>query len=109
MRIGCGHNGLFMSVSYKKLWHLLIDREMNKSDLQRLSGISWSALSKQSKKENVKTDVLVKICSVMQCDIADIMEIRAGVKSLGNNFCVIAGNKCAVIKLFLFRKTEIRT
>ena len=65
-----------MTLSYKKLWHLLLDRDMNKSDLQRLAGVSWSAISKLSKNENVNTDILLKICATLQCDISDIMEIH---------------------------------
>lgn len=61
-------------ISYKKLWHLLIDREMKKSDLMRLSNISTTSMAKLSKNENVTTDVLQKICKALKCDIADIME-----------------------------------
>ncbi len=64
-----------MSVSYKKLWKLLIDREMKKKDLCDLSGISHSSMAKLGKNENVTTDVLHKICSSLHCDIGDIMEI----------------------------------
>ena len=64
-----------MSVSYKKLWKLLIDKEMKKKDLQKLAGISASSVAKLGKNENVTTDVLVKICLALECDIADIMEI----------------------------------
>lgn len=61
-------------ISYKKLWHLLIDRDMNKSDLMRLANISTTSMAKLSKNENVTTDVLQKICNALRCDIADIME-----------------------------------
>ena len=64
-----------MSVSYKPLWKLLIDREMNKTELRKAAGISTSALAKLGKNENVNTEVLVKICSVLRCDISDIMEL----------------------------------
>lgn len=66
-----------MSVSYKKLWKLLIDREMKKKDLCRLAGISSSSLAKLGKNENVNTDILVKICTALNCDVSDIMEIVA--------------------------------
>lgn len=64
-----------MSVSYKPLWKLLIDREMNKTELRKAAGISTSALAKLGKNENVNTEVLVKICSTLKCDISDIMEL----------------------------------
>ena len=64
-----------MSISYKKLWKLLIDREMKKKDLVALSGISQSSVTKMGKNENVNTDVLVRICRALNCDIGDIAEI----------------------------------
>lgn len=64
-----------MSVSYKKLWKLLIDKDMKKKDLQKIAGISASSVAKLGKNENVTTDVLVKICSALECDISDIMEM----------------------------------
>ena len=65
-----------MSVSYKKLWKLLIDREMTKVDLRIAAGISTGTLAKLGKNENVTTDVLVKICKALDCDISDIVEIE---------------------------------
>ncbi len=64
-----------MAVSYKKLWKLLIDRDMKKKDLCREAGISHASMAKLGKNENVTTDVLVKICTALKCDIGDIMEI----------------------------------
>ena len=64
-----------MTVSYKKLWKLLIDKDMKKKDLREAAGISTSTMAKLSKNENVNTDILVKICKALNCDIADIMEI----------------------------------
>lgn len=64
-----------MAVSYKKLWKLLIDRDMKKKDLLAASGISQSSLSKMGRNENVNTDILVKVCKALNCDIGDIMEI----------------------------------
>ena len=64
-----------MSVGYKKLWHLLIDRDMKKRELCELAGISASSLSKLGKNENVNIDILVRICRALNCDINDIMEI----------------------------------
>ena len=64
-----------MTVSYKKLWKLLIDRDMKKKDLLAAAGISQSSLSKMRKNENVNMDILVKVCTALNCDIGDIMEI----------------------------------
>jgi putative transcriptional regulator len=64
-----------VAVSYKKLWKLLIDKDMKKQDLRIATGISTNALAKLSKNENVNTEVLVKICAALACDISDIMEI----------------------------------
>lgn len=64
-----------MDVSYKKLWKLLIDRDMKKKDLLVAAGISQSTLSKMGRNENVNTDILVKVCKALDCDIGDILEI----------------------------------
>ncbi len=64
-----------MAISYNKLWKLLIDRAMNKQDLKLLSGISTTSMAKLGKGENITTDVLLKICKALNCDIADIMEV----------------------------------
>ena len=64
-----------MAVSYKKLWKLLIDRDMKKKDLCAAAGIRPAALAKLGINENVTPDVLVKICTALQCDIGDIMEL----------------------------------
>ena len=64
-----------MAVSYKRLWKLLIDRDMKKKDLREASGVSTASIAKLGKNENLTTDVLVKVCKALECDIADIMEI----------------------------------
>lgn len=64
-----------MAVSYKKLWKLLIDRDMKKKDLQEAAALSPSTVSKLSSNEYVSMDVLVKICTALSVDIGDIMEI----------------------------------
>lgn len=64
-----------MAVSYKKLWKLLVDKDMKKKDLRLATGITTTALAKLGKNENVNTEILVKICKVLECDISDIMEI----------------------------------
>ena len=64
-----------MAFSYNKLWKLLIDKDMKKKDLREAAGISTSSMAKLGKNENVNTDVLVKICRALDCDVSDIMEI----------------------------------
>jgi len=64
-----------MSLTYKKLWKLLIDKNMLKRDLQEAAGISAASVAKLSKGLNVNTDILVKICKALDCDISDIAEI----------------------------------
>ena len=64
-----------MNVSYKKLWKLLIDKDMKKKDLREAAAISTSSMAKLGKNENVNTEILVKICKALNCDISDIMEI----------------------------------
>ena len=64
-----------MTVSYKKLWKLLIDRDMKKKDLIEAADISQSSLSKMGRNENVNTVILVIVCKALNCDIGDIMEI----------------------------------
>lgn len=61
-------------MSYNKLWKLLIDKQMKKSDLRKRAGISSSSLAKLTKNENVTTKVLCKICKELECDVGDIME-----------------------------------
>lgn len=64
-----------MAISYKKLWKLLIDRDLKKKDLQMLSGISAASITKLGKNENVNTEILEKICVALECDISEIMEV----------------------------------
>jgi conserved domain protein len=63
-----------MTVSYKKLWKLLIDHDMKKKDLAKAAGISNYTITKMSKGENVTVDILGKICLALNCNIDDIME-----------------------------------
>jgi len=64
-----------MVISYKKLWKLLIDRDMKKQDLRNAAQLSSSTVAKLTHGENVSTAILLKICAALQCDIADIMEV----------------------------------
>ena len=64
-----------MSVSYNKLWKLLIDKKMKKKELSQAAGISNSLIAKLGKNENVTVDVLVRICNALECNIDDIVEL----------------------------------
>ena len=72
--------GINMAVTYKKLWKLLIDKDLKKKDLQELSGISASSITKLGKNENVNIEILEKICLALKCDISEIMEIVYDIK-----------------------------
>ncbi len=63
-----------MAVSYKKLWKVLIDKDMKKKDLQKAAGVSWASVTKLSKGETVSMEVLGKICRALDCNIGDVME-----------------------------------
>lgn len=64
-----------MYISYNKLWKLLIDKNMNKQELKKISGVSSASIAKLGKGANITTDVLLRICAALDCDITDIMEI----------------------------------
>ena len=63
-----------MPFSYNKLWKLLIDKNMTKSELTKAIGISSSTMAKMGKNENVSLEVIDKICALLECDINDILE-----------------------------------
>lgn len=64
-----------MRMSYNKLWKLLIDKDMTRSEMRKMAGISSSSLAKLGKGENVTTDVLLRICEAMGCGLNDIAEV----------------------------------
>ena len=64
-----------MQISYKRLWKLLIDRDIRKKELATMAGISTSSITKLTNNENVTTDVLLKICCALDCEFSDILEI----------------------------------
>lgn len=74
-----------MQISYKPLWKLLIDRDITKGELRIRAGISTRALAKLGKNEDVSTDVLRKICAVLECDLVDIIETHPDRPQNGNN------------------------
>ena len=64
-----------MTICYNRLWKLLIDRKMKKKDLVETAGVSWSTITKMGRDEHVSTDILVKICAALECEIDEVMEI----------------------------------
>lgn len=64
-----------MAVSYKKLFKLLIDRDMKKKELKELSGIGNSTMTKLANNENVTVEVMAKICNALNCSMDDVIEI----------------------------------
>lgn len=65
-----------MGINYKRLWKLLIDKEMTKTDLRKMTDIAPSTLSKMGRNEYVSLEVLVRICVVLNCELSDIAEIE---------------------------------
>ena len=68
---------ILKKISYKKLWKMLIDKDLNKQTLAQTANISASTLTKMSKGESVNIDMLVKICNALNCEIHDIIELIA--------------------------------
>lgn len=71
-----GMKKLDRQISYNKLWKLLIDRDMKKKKLQDTSGISAALIAKMRRNDNITTEVLLKICIALDCDISDICEVE---------------------------------
>ena len=69
-----------MAVSYDKLWKLLIDKRMNKTDLRLKADMSTSTLAKLSKNEVVSMDVMLRICKVLDCNVGDIMDATKNIE-----------------------------
>ena len=65
-----------MIISYNKLWKLIIDKEINKTQLREMTGITTNILAKLGKNESVQIEVLAKICEVLECYLTDIVEIK---------------------------------
>ena len=63
-----------MPVSYDKLWKMLIDKKMNRTDLKEYAGISFNILAKMGRNEFVSMESLYKVCTALNCDVGDIME-----------------------------------
>lgn len=65
-----------MAVNYDKLWKLLIDKKINRSELKKISGISFNVLARMEKEEPVSMESMDKICTVLECAIGDVMEFK---------------------------------
>lgn len=65
-----------MKISYEKLWHILLSKNMTREDLRKKSGVSSNTIAKLGRGDNVTTDVLLKICKVLKCGIEDILETK---------------------------------
>lgn len=73
-----------MHTSYKKLWKILIDRDLKKKDLIELAGISTYTINKLNRGENVTTDILTKICTALNVDIGDIVALEENQSTIDN-------------------------
>ena len=69
------HRGVKMPVTYKKLWFMLIERNISKAQLRQIAGLSQSTLTKLNKNEYVSLEIITRICDALDCDIGDIIEI----------------------------------
>ncbi len=96
--------GVTMYIDYSKLWKLLIDKGMSKTDLMELTGISSRVLAKLSKNQTVTTDTIARICTALDCDVSDIMEcvsesqlsVYAAYQKLG--VCAHANDVCYTVR-----------
>lgn len=67
-----------MKLSYNKLWKMLIDKNMKRSDLQKAAGVSSASIAKLGRGDNISTEVLIKICTALNCRVEDILETIDG-------------------------------
>ncbi|MBQ9064936.1 MAG: helix-turn-helix transcriptional regulator [Blautia sp.] len=70
-----------MKISYNKLWKMLIDRKMNKTDLREMTRMGSNTMAKLGRDETISMDVILRICEVLHCDVGDIMEVLPGDES----------------------------
>ena len=71
-------------ISYKKLWHILLDKDLKKVDLVKLARVSTYTINKLNRGDNVTTDVLQRICRALECDLSDIMEMIPDEKDISH-------------------------
>lgn len=74
-----------MIIDYTKLWKLMIDKNINKTELCKNAKISTNAMAKMGKNESVSLETLVKVCNVLKCNLSDIVEIKSEVNKNGIN------------------------
>ena len=74
------YGGVRLQISYNKLWKLLIDKNINKTELRKSAGISTNVIAKLGKSEPVSMETMMKICATLNCDIGDIMEITGTIE-----------------------------
>ena len=67
-----------LSISYNKLWHLLVDKQLTKTELRNMAGVSTNVIAKLGRNETVSMETLAKICYALECDLADIVEMSNG-------------------------------
>ena len=82
MKSAAQKTGKVQAVSYKKLWKLLIDKDMNKTDLCRETGIANSTIAKMTRGDDVLVSVLTRICNVLDCEIGDIVGLEEQKRTL---------------------------
>jgi DNA (cytosine-5)-methyltransferase 1 len=70
--------------SYNRLWHLLIDKGIKRTELKSLAGVSTNVIAKLGKNENVNLETLVKICAALRCELSDIVEMTGETENGGN-------------------------
>jgi DNA (cytosine-5)-methyltransferase 1 len=73
-----------MAISYNRLWKLLIDKGIKRTELKTLAGISTNVIAKLGKNEPVAMETLAKICSALNCELSDIVEMNGGTENGGN-------------------------
>ena len=88
-----------MAISYRRLWKLLIDRDLRKMDLQSLAGLSSSTIAKLGHGKTVKSDDNDRICTALNCNVGDIMEV-VSMESIQKNELRMAYNEYSVVSLF---------
>lgn len=74
-----------MSISYKKLWKLMIDHNMNKTELRKEAGLSTNVIAKLSKNDAVSMETLMRICKTLHCDVGDIVEVSTDLENANTN------------------------
>ena len=93
-----------MAVSYKRLWKLLIDRDMKKKDLAEKANLSNYTINKMNRGDNVTTDTLVKICTVLGCTFDDIMEMVPALLI----YCILREHTDSVFMLYAQRENCLK-